>query len=162
MTSGRFWLIAAALAITTVALSAACGGSNGAPCTSCPPMEGRYTVEFAAGEIPNDCATLGVTLPQGPLDIQRAGGGLTATWDDIEMQGTLYQSLDFTLLGAEAQPDGGRTQFSVNGRYAPGGTDGGVGSISGTFTGSYTRGSAQGPRNCSILRAYTAAQQRQP
>jgi hypothetical protein len=162
MTSGRFWPIAAALTVSAVALSAACGGGSGSPCTSCPPMEGTYTVEFAAGELPAECATLGVTLPQGPLDIQRAGGGLTATWEGVELQGTLYQSLDFNLLGTEAQLDGGRTQFSLNGRYTPGSMDGGVGSLSGSFTGSYTRGSAQGPRNCSILRAYTAAQQRQP
>lgn len=161
MTSGRFWLIAAALAATAVAFSAACGGS-GSPCTSCPPMEGRYTVEFAAGAIPEDCAALGVTLPRGPLDIQRAGAGLTATWDEVELEGTLYQSLDFSLLGTEAELDGGRTQFSVSGRYMPGSADGGVGAISGSFTGAYTRGSAQGPRNCSIFRAYTAAQQRQP
>ena len=161
MTSGRFWLIAAALAATAVAFSTACGGS-GAVCTSCPSMEGRYTVEFAAGAIPADCTALGVTLPQGPLDIQRSGGGLTATWEEVELEGTLYQSLDFNLLGTQAEPDGGRTQFSVSGRYAPGSTDGGVGTLSGSFTGSYTRAAAQGPRNCSIFRAYTAAQQRQP
>lgn len=162
MTSGRFWLIAAALTTTAVALSASCGGSGGSPCTSCPPMEGRYTVQFAAVGTPDECAPLGVTLPQGPLDIQRAGSALTATWEELELQGTLYQSFDFTLLGNEAQQDGGRTQFSLNGRYTPGSTDGGLGSISGSFTGTYTRGTAQGPRDCSLFRPYTAAQQRQP
>jgi hypothetical protein len=161
MTSGRLWLIAAALSTTAVALSAACGAS-GSPCTSCPPLEGRYTVAFAAGETPDDCAALGVTLPQGPLDIQRAGAGLTATWEEVELQGTLYQSLDFTLLGAEVPLDGGRTQFSLNGRYMPGSADGGVGALSGSFSGSYTRASPQGQSDCSIVRPFTAAQHRQP
>lgn len=162
MTSGRFWLFAAALATTAVALSAACGSANGSPCTSCPPIEGLYTVQFAAVSTPDECAPLGVTLPRGPLDIHRAGSALTATWDGIGLEGTLFQSFDFTLLGNEAQLDGGRTQFSVSGKYTPGSTDGGLGSISGSFTGTYNRGTAQGPRDCSLFRPYTATQQRQP
>jgi hypothetical protein len=162
MNSGRFWLIVAALAITAVAMSAACGNSGGAPCTNCPAMEGRYMVQFAAGTDPEECATLGVPLPRGPLDIERAGAALTAHWEAIELQGTLYQSNDFTLLGTDAELDGGRTTFSLSGRYAPGSTDGGLGMISGTFTGTYTRGSPQGPQDCSHFRPYTAAQQQQP
>lgn len=162
MNSGRFWLIVAALATTAMALSAACGSGGGAPCTNCPPMEGRYVVAFAAVTSPDECAPLGVFLPRGPLDIERAGAALTATWDAIEMQGTLYQSYDFTLLGTDAELDGGRTTFSLNGRYTPGSTDGGIGTLSGSFTGTYTRGSPQGPQDCSLFRPYTAAQQRQP
>jgi hypothetical protein len=162
MNSGRFWLIVAALATSAVALSAACGNGGGSPCTNCPPMEGRYGVAFAAVTSPDECAPLGVTLPQGPLDVARAGAALTATWDGIEMEGTLYQSLDFNLLGADAQLDGGRTTFSLNGRYTPGSTDGGMGMLSGSFTGTYTRGSPQGQQNCSLFRPYTAAQQGQP
>jgi hypothetical protein len=162
MNSGRFWLIVAALATSAVALSAACGNSGGAPCTNCPPMEGRYMVEFALVATPDECAPLGVSLPRGPLDVERAGGALTATWDGIDMQGTLYQSLEFNLLGTDAELDGGRTTFSLNGRYTPGSTDGGMGMLSGSFTGTYTRGSPQGPRDCSLFRPYTAAQQRQP
>ncbi|HYI00790.1 hypothetical protein [Hyalangium sp.] len=161
MTSGRFWMIAATLASTTAALAAGCG-DNGSPCSTCPSMEGRYALEFAEGAIPADCASLGVTLPQGPLDIQRAGAGLTATLEGVELQGTVYQTFDFSLLGTQAALDGGSTQYSVSGRYTPARTDGGTGGISGSFTGTYARGSAQGTRRCSILRAYTAAQQRQP
>ncbi len=72
MTSGRFWLIVAALASPLVAAAVGCG-SNGGPCTTCPPIEGRYPLEFAAGDVPADCASLGVLLPRGPLDIRRAG-----------------------------------------------------------------------------------------
>jgi len=161
MTSGRFCLLAAALAISATALSAGCG-NGGSPCTTCPPIEGRYALQFAAGAIPADCTSLGVELPQGPLEIQRSGGGLTATLDGVTMEGTVYQSFDFNLLGAQSALDGGSTQYSVSGRYTPGRADGGTGGISGSFTGTYARGSAQGTRRCSIIRAYTAAQGGQP
>jgi hypothetical protein len=161
MTSGRFWLIAAAFATTTTALAAGCG-DNSAPCTTCPPIEGRYPLQFAEGAIPAECAALGVGLPQGPLDIQRTGAGLTATLEGVPMEGTLYQTFDFTLLGTQPQLDGGSTQFSLSGRYTPGRADGGTGGISGSFTGNYARGSTQGTSRCAIFRAYTAAQGGQP
>jgi hypothetical protein len=161
MTSGRFWLIATGLALTATAVAAGCG-NVGAPCTTCAPIEGRYPLEFEAGSLPADCASLGVGMPQGPLDIQRSGAGLTATLDGVPMEGTLFQSNDFSLLGAQAALDGGSTQFSLSGRYTPTARDGGTGSISGSFTGSYARGSAQGTRRCAIFRGYTATQQGQP
>ncbi|MBN1206365.1 MAG: hypothetical protein JXB05_15740 [Myxococcaceae bacterium] len=159
MTSGRFWLIAATL--TGTALFAGCGES-GAPCTRCPPIQGRYPLEFADESVPADCAALGVALPEGPLDIQRAGSQLTASVDELPLQGTVYQSFDFTLQGAQAALDGGSTSLSFNGRYAPGNPDGGTGRISGSFSGTYARGSAQGTRRCSINRTYTATQQERP
>jgi len=161
MTSGRFWLIAATLATTATALAAGCGDS-GAPCKTCPPIEGRYALEFEPGAIPADCTSLGVGLPQGALDIQRAGAGLTATLDGVPLEGTVYQSFDFNLLGTQSALDGGSTQLSLSGRYTPGRLDGGTGAIAGSFTGTYARGSAQGTRRCSIFRAYTAAQGGQP
>lgn len=161
MTSGRFWLIATAAGLTATAVAAGCG-DNGAPCTTCPPIEGRYPLEFEAGTLPADCTSLGVGLPQGALDIQRSGSGLTATMDGVPMEGTLFQSNDFSLLGAQSGLDGGSTQFSLSGRYTPGRLDGGTGSIAGSFTGTYARGSAQGTRRCSIFRGYTATQQGQP
>jgi hypothetical protein len=161
MTSGRFWLITTGLALTATAVAAGCGNS-GAPCTTCAPIEGRYPLEFEAGTVPADCASLGVALPQGPLDIQRSGSGLAATLAGVELEGTLFQSNDFNLLGAQSSLDGGSTQFSLSGRYTPAALDGGTGSISGSFTGTYARGSAQGTRRCSIFRGYTATQGGQP
>ncbi|WP_224241158.1 hypothetical protein [Hyalangium gracile] len=163
MTSGRFWLIAATLASTLVASAVGCG-NNGTPCTTCPSIEGRYPLEFAAGTVPADCASLGVELPKGPLDIQRAGSQLTATLEEVELQGTLFQGAEFTLLGTRQAMDGGSssTQFSLNGTYTPGNPDGGTGRISGSFTGTYNRPSAQGMRRCSVQRAYTATQNGQP
>jgi hypothetical protein len=161
MTSKRFGLIAAALVSAAVAAASGCG-SGGTPCKSCPPIEGRYPLTFAAGTVPANCTSLGVALPRGPLDIQRAGGQLTASLDEVELQGSVYQTLEFTLLGTQATLDGGTTQFSLNGTYTPGHPDGGTGQIAGSFTGTYSRGSAQGASNCTLFRAYTAAQQGQP
>jgi hypothetical protein len=161
MISGRFWLMATTVVGTAVAAASGCGGGH-TPCTSCPPIDGRYPLEFSAGTLPANCASLSVTLPQGPLDIQHTGNLVTATLDGVEMQGTLYQSFDFTLLGSQPPMDGGSTQFSISGIYTPGSADGGSGKISGSFTGNYTRPSAQGASSCSIFRAYTATQQGQP
>jgi hypothetical protein len=162
MTSGRFWLTAtAALASTLVLLSPGCGDS-GAPCTNCPAIEGRYPLTFADPSVPADCAELGVALPKGPLDIQRTGSQLTASVEDVALQGTIYQSQDFTLQGAQAALDGGSTNMSFNGRYTPGNPDGGVGRIAGTFSGTYARGTTQGTQRCSINRSYTATQQARP
>ncbi len=161
MTSGRFWMMAAVLAGAVLGPAVGCGG-GGTPCTTCAPIEGRYPLEFAAGTLPSDCVA-GVALPTGPLDIQRSGNGLTATLDAVPMQGTLYQSTEFNLLGSQALQDGGSsTQFSISGTYTAGKPDGGLGQIAGSFTGTYTRPTAQGSGRCSIFRAYTAAQQRQP
>lgn len=161
MTSGRFWLIAATLTGTAVALSPGCGDDN-EPCTSCPSIAGRYPLDFADDTVPADCAALNVALPKGPLEIQHTDSELTASLEDVPLRGTLYQSLDFTLLGTQAQLDGGSTQLNLSGRYMPGAPDGGTGRLSGTFTGTYTRGSAQGARRCTINRSYTAPQQGRP
>ncbi len=75
------------------------------------------------------------------------------------MQGTVFQSSDFNLLGSQAALDGGSsTQFALSGTYTPGHPDGGTGQISGSLTGTYTRPSAQGTNRCSLSRAYTATQ----
>lgn len=161
MTFGRFWMIATGLALTATAVATGCG-NGGSPCTTCAPIEGRYPLVFEAGSLPADCASLGVGLPQGPLDIQRSGPGLAATLDGVPLEGTLFQSNDFNLLGASSGLDGGSTQFSVSGRYTPALQDGGTGSLSGSFTGTYARGSAQGTRRCSVFRGYTATQGGQP
>ncbi|WP_224366452.1 hypothetical protein [Hyalangium versicolor] len=165
MTSGRFWVIATTLASTAVAVAIGCG-EDGAPCTACPSIEGRYPLEFAAGSLPAECTSLGVTLPKGPLEIQHTGSQLNATLDAVGLQGTLFQNYSFTLLGSQSATDGGTTQFSLSGTYIPGradgGTDGGTGQLSGSFTGTYTRPSAQGTARCSLVRAYTATQNGQP
>src|SRR5687767_4325643 len=100
MNSGRFWLLAIPLVGVAFLASPGCGGSTGSPCTNCPPIEGTYALEFAPGPVPQDCATIGVQLPQGPLEIERTGPQLTASLNGVELSGTLYASYDFSLLSS--------------------------------------------------------------
>ena len=96
----------------------------------CAPVEGRYPLGFEAGTLPADCTSLGVGLPQGPLDIQQPGSGARRRrWTAWPMEGTLYQGNDFSLLGTQAALDGGTTQFSMSGRYTQSVLDGGTGSL---------------------------------
>jgi hypothetical protein len=156
MTCGRFWLFSAALVSAVLALSAGCGGGN-APCTNCPPIEGRYALAFAPGDRPAECVDLGVQLPTDPLEIQRAGSQLTATLQGVTMQGTLYQTYDFNLAGTKGASDAGvTTNMSLSGRFSPAVTDGGVAQIVGTFNGTYQGPTGQGTRRCSLSRPYTA------
>jgi hypothetical protein len=156
MNSGRFWLVAATLVLTVVILSPGCGDNGGSPCTNCPPIEGRYELEFAAGALPADCTALGVQLPKGPLEIERTGPQLNATVDGVELQGTLFQSYDFSLLSTATAADGGTDTLNFSGRYIPTLRDGGTPQITGSFTGTYSRTPPQGTRRCTLSRGYTA------
>ncbi len=156
MNSGRFWLLAASLAGVAFVVSPGCGGGTGSPCTNCPPIEGTYALQFAPGSVPQDCATLGVQLPQGPLEIERTGPQLTASLNGVELTGTLYASYDFSLLSSPTQRDGGVDTFTLNGRYIPVLRDGGTPQINGTFLGNYTRTPPQGTQRCTLNRSYTA------
>jgi hypothetical protein len=159
MNSGRFWLVVATLAGSAVILSPGCGGSEGSACANCPPIEGTYELEFTAGPLPADCTAIGVQLPQGPLEIERTGPQLNASVDGVELQGTLFQSYDFNLLSPLTQLDGGTTTLSFSGRYIPVLRDGGTASITGSFSGNYTRTAPQGTQRCTLGRAYTATQE---
>ncbi|MDY7227985.1 hypothetical protein [Hyalangium rubrum] len=159
MTSGRFCLIAVTLAGTAVALSPGCGDSNVEPCTTCPPIEGRYTLEFAEGALPAECNPLSIELPEGPLEVNRAGSQLTGTVDGVALQGTVYQTYDFSLVGARTPTDGGTETYSFSGRYVPARMDGGTGQLTGSFNGNYSRTLPTGAQRCAVGRAYTATQQ---
>jgi hypothetical protein len=100
-----------------------------------------------------------VQLPQGPLEIERTGPQLNASVDGVKLQGTLFQSYDFNLLSAQTQLDGGTDTLSFSGRYVPVLRDGGTGSISGSFSGDYSRTAPQGTRRCTLSRTYTATQE---
>jgi hypothetical protein len=159
MNSGRFWLLAAALAGTAFLVSPGCGGGTGSPCTNCPPIEGTYSLEFAPGTLPTDCTAIGVQLPRGPLEIERTGPTLNASLDGVELTGTLYQTYDFTLLSSPTPRDGGSDTWTLSGRYIPVLRDGGTAQINGTFSGNYTRTPPQGTRRCTMSRPYTATQE---
>lgn len=158
MTSGRFWLITLSLSGTALALGC---GEAGSACTECPPLEGRYALEFAPGTVPEACASLGVGLPEGPLELQRAGSQLTGSVEDVSLQGTVYSNGTFSVLGTRVvEGGGGSDSLGFNGRYTPASTDGGTAAqLSGTYTGGTTRGSGQGAPPCSLVRSFTATRQ---
>ncbi|ADO72333.1 hypothetical protein [Stigmatella aurantiaca] len=149
MTSGRLWLVALGL------LGTGCDGGTAA-CTDCPPIEGRYDLEFAEGTLPAACVSEGVGLPTGPLDIQRAGAQLTGSVAGVTLQGSIYPNSTFLLLGNQVA-DGGSDSLNFTGNYTPGSADGGTAAqLSGAFTRGFTRaGSTNAP--CSLTRAFTAA-----
>jgi hypothetical protein len=148
MTSGRLWLAALCL------LATGCD-SEGAACTDCPAVEGRYALSFAEGALPAACASGGVGLPQGPLDLQRAGAQLTGTVEDVALRGSVYANSTFTLLGSRGL-DGGSDSLAFTGSYSAGDPDGGApAQLTGSLTRGFTRaGSTSAP--CSLVRSFTA------
>ncbi|MDC0707856.1 hypothetical protein POL68_05185 [Stigmatella sp. ncwal1] len=152
MTSGRLWLAALCL------LATGCDGGGSAPCADCPPIEGRYDLEFAAGPLPAACVSEGVGLPAGPLDIQRSGGQLTGSVAGVTLQGSVYPNSTFTLLGSRAA-DGGSDSLNFTGSYSAGSADGGTeAQLAGSLTRGFTRAGGTGAP-CSLIRSFTAARQ---
>ncbi|SEK68367.1 hypothetical protein SAMN05444354_10279 [Stigmatella aurantiaca] len=151
MTSGRLWLAALCL------LATGCD-EEGAPCTDCPALEGRYALVFAEGTLPAACASEGVGLPRGPLDLQRSGSQLTGSVEGVALQGSVYANSTFLLLGSQGL-DGGSDSLSFNGTYSGGSPDGGTDAqLTGSLTRGFTRaGSATAP--CSLVRSFTATRQ---
>lgn len=162
MTSGRFGdspgaaLLLAALALNTWG----CSGSTGG-CVQCPPMAGRYALAFGDGSDSADCKSAPVSLPQGPLDVTQEGDALSADLNGLTLRGTLYQTYDFTLLGL-TDTDGGlgpSDSQSLNGRYVPVVTDGGVPTLVGEFQADATRTTGAGTLHCTMTRSFTATRQ---
>ena len=163
MTSGRFrlLLLPAVLGGVLVVNEWGCGGTS-AGCVQCPPMEGRYALAFGEGTDPAACASVGVQLPTGPLEVSRAGDALTAQVEDVTLRGTLYQSYDFTLLGLGSGGEDGGTRLdamSFSGRYVPARGDGGVPTLAGNWQADYSRGAATGVQRCAVTRPFTATRQ---
>lgn len=98
--------------------------STGAPCSSCPKMEGRYAMTYKDPTVESpDCAT--VTSPPGPLTIEitRSGAEIRSTFNGTPARGMLQDTSDFSLLGT-AEPDGGtdggsQTTLTLRGFYLP-------------------------------------------
>ncbi|WP_257446930.1 hypothetical protein [Archangium lipolyticum] len=164
MTSGRFWFPTFVLSFTGAVLlaSSGCGGTSRG-CLQCPPMEGRYALELSPGTLPSSCNGVTVELPEGPLEVARQGGDITATLDGVTLRGTLYDTYDFGLVGGGAEPTdggtGGPESSSLTGRYIPAVGDGGVPRLEGDWQGNFASSSAGGPRRCSVTRSFTATRQ---
>jgi hypothetical protein len=139
-------------------------------------MEGRYTLVLQETGVPSSCSNLTVSLPSGPLDVQRVDSHLTATLEGFTFQGTLYATSDFTLLGASGPGDGGTggadggtggtdggagrpDTVSLTGRYIPASEeDGGVAQLMGTYVGNHS-GSGGRTQRCTVTRSFTATRQ---
>ncbi|MET0405399.1 MAG: hypothetical protein ABW123_23485 [Cystobacter sp.] len=165
MTTGRIHLLGGVIGLVGLALAAGCGGSPQG-CSQCSPIDGRYDVALGAGVTPASCQGVTVTLPEGPLEVARQGGELTASLDGLTLHGTLYQTNDFNLLGTRAgSPPGdggtavGPESASLSGRYVAGIGDGGVDSLIGDWQGNFVSTSTGGTRRCSVTRPFTATRQ---
>lgn len=120
--------------VLAVVLVAACDDAR--PCSSCPPLEGRYALTYEGGATAGDCATARVGEPPRELEIARSGPTIRSTALGVELTGTLYDTFDFTLAGAGVS-DAGSDAITYRGKFLPpsNATDGGTllrGSYSGT------------------------------
>jgi hypothetical protein len=140
-------------------------------------MEGRYTLVLQETGIPSNCSNLTVSLPTGPLEVQRAESLLTATLEGVAFQGTLYATSDFTLFGVAGPGDGGTggadggtgatdggsgrpDSVSLTGRYIPASEeDGGVPQLTGTYVGNHSGSGSGRPQRCTVTRSFTATRQ---
>ncbi|RKG99059.1 hypothetical protein D7X32_27615 [Corallococcus carmarthensis] len=150
---------------TFLLLTPACDEGGTTDCgDTCPPVEGRYPLAFRddAG-LPAECVNLNVqALADGePLTLQRDGGTLTGTLTGVPLTGQVYASGALSLSGAPpSSRDGGVNTFlSLTGTVARDTGDGGVVSLAGTFTGSYSRTQGTSSLRCSVTRPFTATRQ---
>lgn len=188
MTSGRFpRRVRPLVGALALASATGCGGGTLQPCDSnCPSMEGRYALRYEDGGFNDtgECGQLPLDLPEGPLTLTRSVSQLTGTLEGQTLNGTLYNTGEFILLGTG--PTGGDAGFGDNlslhlsGTYTPprtgrptvgdggtagdGGTpalDGGEAQLSGLFNGTRTRsaGAGSASQRCQVTRRFTATRQ---
>ncbi|MEW6430767.1 MAG: hypothetical protein AB1730_04600 [Myxococcota bacterium] len=115
-----------ALALLALAL-AAC--TNASPCSTCPPLAGTYSVAWErALNLADGCAATG-PQPQ-TLTFSQAGATASVLVDGVELQGSVYDTFDFSLSGT--RPD---VSYLLRGTVIPtdAATDAGV-RITGSLT----------------------------
>ena len=165
MTSGRFGIPTCTLsgALALLLTSTGCPGGGGAPCTDCPPIEGRYAPQWEDSGLPDNCQGVTVVIPEGPLEVGRQGSDVTAQLQGMTLRGTLYRTYDFSLLGIGSESTdggiGGLESASLTGRYIPAIGDGGVPRLRGDWQGTYSGTSGGGTRFCTVTRPFTAPRQ---
>ncbi|WP_434389992.1 hypothetical protein [Melittangium boletus] len=163
MNTGRFALRCGSVLLLSLSL-AACGG-NAPGCSQCPPLEGTYGLALGTGTTPSSCQGVTVTLPRGPLEVQRQESALTGQLDGMALNGTAYASGDFSLVGNRTlSPDGGTPaagpeSVSLSGRYVAAEGDGGVPRLEGEWLGNFASTSSGTVRRCAVTRPFTATRQ---
>ncbi|WP_147444368.1 MULTISPECIES: hypothetical protein [Corallococcus] len=168
MKTGRFLpLVTVTTAVVSSAvlmLAPACD-DEGTPldcAETCAPVEGSYPLAFLADAgLPPECVNLNVPpLPDGKdLVLEREGSALTASLDGVDLQGQVFPSGDLSVTGGPPpSSDGGLTTFlSLNASFTGGVADSGVGgSLTGSFSGNYSRIQGNASQRCSVTRPFTA------
>jgi hypothetical protein len=138
----RAFTIKLAVAVALLAGLLNCG-SDVSPCTICPKMEGTWSFNYTPGTPTGPCSATAFPVQQGSLDITRAGARIYSSASGIDLEGTIYDDLTFTLRGDDLAPkDGGLSRIEIRGDYvgssSGGGTDGGT-PTGDVLTGTYTQ-----------------------
>ncbi|WP_375759190.1 hypothetical protein [Corallococcus exercitus] len=168
MTTGRFAPLAAAAVVSgaLLLLVPSCKDGEAVDCgDACAPVEGTYPLAFQGDAgLPAECVNLNVqAVADGEaLAIQRADGGiLTGSLTGVALTGQVYASGDLILTGTPPpSSDGGVSTFlSLTAAFTGGPEDGGGGSLSGTFSGQYSRIQGTSALRCTVTRPFTATRQ---
>jgi hypothetical protein len=165
MTIGRFVPLAAVttavVSSTLLMLVPACKSEGTSDCgEACAFVGGGYPLEFQGDAgLPAECLNLNVAeVPDGSVLAlaQQDGGILTGTLTDIPLTGQVYASGDLSLSGGPPpSTDGGVTSFvNLTAIFTGGAND--AGSLTGTFTGNYSRTQGTASLRCTVVRPFTA------
>jgi hypothetical protein len=134
----------------------ACGSQS--PCSSCQAVEGTYAMQWNAPTISGGCtAELQGTPPT--LVLTRAGSRVLTSFAGYRLEGSLYDSLDFTMSSLNGVSDGGSESVRLQGFATPPGKADGGGSaarIEGRLTVG-TDGAAS--TACNLTRQFTGTRQ---
>lgn len=96
-------------------------------CADCAPIEGIYAVQFEGTPTASGCGGAPLDYPDaGTLTLQREGANLSGTFEELQLNGVLYATDDFSLEGNTI-------------------ADGGISPITATFSGRWVSGSAESP-----------------
>jgi hypothetical protein len=101
----------------------ACGSQS--PCTSCQAIEGTYAMQWNTSAVSGSC-TAELQGTPATLVLTRAGSRLLTSFAGYRLEGSLYDSLDFTMVSFNGVSDGGSESVRMQGfATASGRADGG-------------------------------------
>jgi hypothetical protein len=149
-------MLRSVLIALSVSGAAMLGCSDALPCSRCPAIAGRYALswESPSGTPSSACATLAPAEPPDALDLEQATASVTSHLDGIRLTGTLYDTLDFTLLGSNPVEGGGADSVQLRAQFTAASSDGGVAQIRGRAVHTYRR-TGPGPQQlCTLDRGF--------
>jgi hypothetical protein len=139
------------LALTSMVLVAGC--TEAVPCSTCPPVDGVYSVSWADGgtaEMRADGGSCSAPSPRpASWTLTQRGANVTTVIESINLGGTLYDTYDLALTGTSSG-----ISYRVRALVIPEGTsvDGGI-RLQGTFT---TRVLPENGDTCEVSDTFTA------